>query len=53
MCRRNLVVVVGLIAFGIGVLTGGWIESVIVRTLVATGAIGIGVCFLQEKRRHK
>ena len=53
MCRRNLIVVVGLLAFGIGVLTGGWIEAGFVRCLVAAGAIGTGICFLQEKRRHK
>lgn len=53
MCRRNLIPVVGLIAFGLGVLVGGWIESGFLRCLITLGTIGGGILILGEKRRHK
>lgn len=53
MCRRNLVVAVGLIAFGAGVFVGGWIESCILRFLLAAGSIVFGIFILGGNRRHK
>lgn len=53
MCRRDMVVAVALIAFGAGVLVGSWIESGLLRFLLAAGAIGLGILLLGQKRRHK
>ena len=53
MCRRNQALAFSLISFGIGVLVGGWIESCILRFLLAAGSIGVGILLLSEKRRHK
>lgn len=53
MCRKNLVIAAALIAFGAGVLVGGWIESCILRFLLAAGSIAVGILLLGEKRRHK
>lgn len=53
MCRRFQVLAVGLIAFGAGVLVGGWVESGLIRFLLAAGAIFGGILLLGEKRRHK
>lgn len=53
MCRKNLAVAAALIAFGIGVLVGGWIEGCVLRFLLAAGSIALGFLILGEKRRHK
>lgn len=53
MCRRYLVFAVGLIAFGIGVLVGGWVESGLVRCLLAGATICGGVSLLTGNCRHK
>ena len=53
MCRRNQAAALGLIAFGVGILVGGWIEGCILRFLAAAAAIGLGILLLGEKHRHK
>lgn len=53
MCRRYLVVAVGLIAFGAGVLVGGWVESGLVRFLIALATICGGVMLTGGNCRHK
>ena len=53
MCRKNFAVAAALIAFGVGVLVGGWIEGGIIRFLLAAGSIALGILILGEKRRHK
>lgn len=53
MCRKNLVIAFALIAFGAGVLVGGWIGSCILRFLLAAGSIAVGILLLGQKRRHK
>lgn len=53
MCRRNQALAIGLIAFGVGVLVGGWIESCILRFLLAAGSIAAGIFLAGGNRRHK
>lgn len=53
MCRRYLVFAVGLIAFGVGVLVGGWVESGLIRLLIAGATICGGMTLLTGKCRHK
>ena len=53
MCRRYLVFAVGLIAFGAGVLVGGWVESGLVRFLIAGATICGGISLLGGNGRHK
>lgn len=53
MCRRYLVFAVGLTAFGAGLLTGCWIESGLVRLLLAGAAVCGGVMLLGGNCRHK
>ena len=53
MCRRYLVLAVGLIAFGAGVLVGGWVESGLVRFFLSLTTICGGVTLLGGNCRHK
>ena len=53
MCRRNQAVGFVLIAFGAGILVGGWIGSCILQFLAAAVSVCLGIGLLGEKRRHK
>lgn len=53
MCRRHLVFAVGLICFGAGVAAGGWIESGLLRFLLAAGTVLAGFAMLNPNCRHK
>lgn len=53
MCRKNLVIAVGLISFGAGILIGNCLNSGILCFLLAAAAIGWGILMISEKRRHK
>ena len=44
-----LVLVLGLFAFGLGLLAGCWLESEFVRNCIGVGLIACGVLILQRK----
>lgn len=49
MCRRNLLLGLGLLAFGLGLLAGCWLESEFVRNCIGVGLLATGVLILQRK----
>lgn len=49
MCRRNLLLGFGLLAFGFGLLVGCWLESEFVRNCIGLGLMAVGVLVLQKK----
>lgn len=49
MCRQNVLYGSCVLAFGIGVLIGTWLESGLVCHFIGFGLIGLGYCLL---RRH-
>ncbi len=49
MCRKNQVIGIAAIAFGIGILVGGQIGSGLWCSCVAVGVIAAGLTFLQKK----
>lgn len=49
MCRRNLLLGLGLLCFGAGLLAGCWLESEFIRNCIAVGLIAVGVLILQRK----
>jgi len=49
MCRKNLLLGLGLLAFGLGLLVGCWIENEFVRNCIGVGLIACGVLTLQRK----
>ena len=53
MCRRYLVAAASLIAFGAGVLVGGWVESGLLRFLIALATICGGMMLAGGNCRHK
>lgn len=53
MCRKNLLLAASLVSFGVGVLTGGWIQWHFIRTMVALAAIGLGFMISGRNRWHK
>lgn len=53
MCRRYLVFAASLIAFGAGVLMGGWVESGLLRFLLALATVCGGVTLMGGNCRHK
>lgn len=49
MCRKDLLLGVGLIAFGAGLLTAGWVESTFLRWVLGLGLLVSGFLVLQKK----
>lgn len=49
MWRKNLLLGLGLFAFGLGLLAGCWLESEFVRNCIGVGLIACGVLVLQRK----
>lgn len=49
MCRRNQLLGLGLLAFGLGLVVGCWMESEFVRNCLGIGLIAVGVLVLQKK----
>jgi hypothetical protein len=53
MCRRNQLVGVGILTFGLGMLTCCWLESEIVRNCCGIALAAIGLLLTQKKEWHK
>lgn len=53
MCRKHQIIAVALVAFGAGMLFGGWIEWHFIRILAALGLMGLGFFQCGGNRRHK
>ncbi len=49
MCRRDQLLGVAMVAFGVGLLAAALFESGIFCTCVAVGAIAVGIGLLQKK----
>lgn len=49
MCRRNQLLGVGLLAFGLGLLTVVWIEAEFLRWVFGIGLVAAGLSLLQKK----
>lgn len=49
MCRRNQLLGLGLLAFGLGLVVGCWMESEFVCNCLGIGLIAVGVLVLQKK----
>lgn len=49
MCRRNQLIGLALLAFGLGLLIGCWLETGLSRICISVIAIGGGVLLLQKK----
>lgn len=49
MCRRNQLLGVGLLAFGLGLLTVVWIEAEFLRWVFGIGLVVAGLSLLQKK----
>lgn len=49
MCRRNQLLGVGLLAFGLGLLTVVWIQAEFLRWVVGIGLVVAGLSLLQKK----
>lgn len=50
MCRRNQLLGVGIIGFGLGLLAAGLFESVFFCGLVGVSVIVVGVVVFQKNR---
>ena len=49
MCRRNQLLGVAALAFGLGLLVCSWFESGFVRICFGVGLAAMGILFLQKK----
>ncbi|MBR2421692.1 MAG: hypothetical protein IKB09_05005 [Oscillospiraceae bacterium] len=49
MCRQNLLCGGCLLAFGLGVLVGKWLESGLLCHLIGFGLIALGFCILRRR----
>lgn len=49
MCRRNQLLGIGLLVFGLGLLVACWFESEFVRNCFGVILIAAGVLILQKK----
>ena len=49
MCRRNQLLGVGLLSFGLGLLLVVWIEAEFLRWLFGIGLVTAGLALLQKK----
>lgn len=49
MCRRNQLLGLGILAFGLGLLVGCWLESVFVRNCLGIILLAAGVLVMQKK----
>ncbi len=49
MCRRNQLLGVGMLAFGLGLLMVVWIEAEILRWVLGIGLVAAGLALLQKK----
>ncbi len=49
MCRKNQLLGVALIAFGLGLLVGCWWESEFARNCCGIGLLAGGILLLQKK----
>lgn len=49
MCRRNQLLGVGLLSFGLGLLSVVWIETEFLRWVLGIGLIVAGLALVQKK----
>lgn len=49
MCRKNQLWGIAVLAFGLGLMVGCWLESEFVRNCFGFGMIAVGVLILQKK----
>lgn len=49
MCRRNQLLAVGLLSFGLGLLVVVWIEAELLRWLLGIGLVTAGLALLKQK----
>lgn len=49
MCRKNQIWGIAVLAFGLGVMVGCWVEPAFVRNLIGIGLIAGGILILQKK----
>ena len=49
MCRKNQLLGIAALAFGLGLLVCGWFESGFVRICFGIGLVAVGVFLLQKK----
>lgn len=49
MCRRNQLLGLGMLVFGLGLLVGCWFETEFVRNCIGVGLVAAGVLCLQKK----
>lgn len=49
MCRKNQLLGVGMLLFGLGLLIGCWFETEFVRNCIGVGLIAGGILLLQKK----
>jgi hypothetical protein len=49
MCRRNQLIGLALLSFGLGLLIGCWLETGLARISFSVIAIGGGILLLQKK----
>lgn len=49
MCRRNQVLGLVILAFGLGLVAGCWLESEIVRNCCGIGLTAVGILVLLKK----
>ena len=49
MCRRNQLMGVALLCFGLGLLVGCWLETGLARICLSVIGIGGGFLLLQQK----
>lgn len=48
MCRRNQLLGLGILAFGLGLLVGCWLESELLRNCLGLGLLAAGVLCWQK-----
>ena len=49
MCRRNQLLGIAALAFGVGLLVCCWFESGFVRNCLGVGLVAVGILLLQKK----
>ena len=49
MCRRDQLLGIGLLAFGLGLLAAGWVETNFLRWVLGIGLAAAGILLLQKK----
>ena len=49
MCRRNQLWGLAVLAFGLGLVVGSWLEPVFIRKCCGIGLMAVGVLIVQKK----